>query len=75
MVEINTLRAKRTKLHYSQLELSIVAGVSPAMVVAIERYLYVPSTEVRTKLAKALNTSEVRIWPSLAEAVEAENVK
>ena len=47
----------------TQLELTIKAHVSPAMVVAIENYNYKPSPEVRAKIANALHTSPESIWP------------
>jgi DNA-binding XRE family transcriptional regulator len=55
----------RDKRGYSQQQLSIMAGISPATLVAIERYGYVPGPWVRRKLARALRVSESRIWPGL----------
>ena len=62
---VNQLRKWRLKLSYSQLKLSVAAGVSPAMVVAIERYGYLPGPDVRGRIATALGISEAVIWPSL----------
>jgi len=61
----NQLRQLRLRLSYSQLELSVAAEVSPAMVVAIERYGYTPGPDVRAKIAKALGVSESTLWPGL----------
>jgi len=70
VVIANGLRKWRHKLSYSQQELAAVAGVSPAMIVTIERYGYLPGPDVRAKLTLALGISEATLWPSLAEAVE-----
>jgi transcriptional regulator with XRE-family HTH domain len=61
-------RQLRKKLQFSQLELSIVAQVSPAMVSAVEKYGYVPGVEVRAKLAGALGVKESVIWPEIETA-------
>lgn len=70
MVTGNGLKRWRKRLDYSQMELSIAAGISPAMIVAIERYGYLPGPEVRAKLAKTLNIEEATLWPSLAGTAE-----
>ena len=57
----------RCKLGYSQLELSVAAGVSPVMIVAIERYNYIPGPDVRAKLALVLGMAEGAIWPKQQE--------
>lgn len=44
-------RGLRKNLQFSQLELSIIAQVSPVMVSAVEKYNYIPSARVRAKLA------------------------
>ena len=62
---VNQLRKWRLKLSYSQLKLSVAAGVSPAMLVAIERYGYLPGPDVRVKLANALGISEAMLWPDV----------
>jgi transcriptional regulator with XRE-family HTH domain len=55
----------RKKLQISQLELSVVAQVSPAMISAVEKYNYIPGVKVRTKLAGALGVKESMIWPEI----------
>jgi len=62
---VNQLKKWRAQLAYSQQELSIQAKVSPAMLVAVERYNYLPGPEVRTKVANALGISEATIWPGI----------
>lgn len=62
--------ALRNALGYSQQKLSIIAGMSPATIVAIERYGYIPGPWVRRKLARAFRVSETEIWPGLDENSE-----
>ena len=66
----NQCMAIRNKRGYSQQKLSIIARISPATLVAIERYGYVPGPWVRRKLARALRVSESRIWPELDKKLE-----
>ena len=66
-MEFNQLRNSRVACGYSQLQLSVVAQVSPAMIVAVEKYGYMPGPWVRSKLAKALGVSAEKLWPSLAD--------
>lgn len=65
----NQVRRCRKVLDFKQQELAVQAHISPALLVAVERYGYLPSPEVRAKLAKALNTSESVLWPDI-EATE-----
>ena len=62
MSDNNCVRLRK-KRGFSQQQLSIIAGMSPATIVAIEKYGYVPGPWVRRKLARALRASERRIWP------------
>jgi DNA-binding XRE family transcriptional regulator len=64
-MEFNQIKMQRVKMGYSQLKLAIVAKVSPATIVAIEKYNYVPGPWVRSKLAKALIMPETRLWHNL----------
>ena len=68
-MEMNKLRNRRIALGYSQLKLSVVAGISPAMIVAIEKYGYMPGPSVRAKLIKVLGVSEAILWPSLDRTI------
>lgn len=68
--ENNCVRLRK-KRGFSQQQLSIIAGMSPATIVAIEKYGYVPGPWVRKKLARALQSSEARIWPGLSKEGEA----
>ena len=47
-MEFNQIKMQRVKMGYSQLKLAIVAKVSPATIVAIEKYNYVPGPWVRS---------------------------
>jgi len=60
-----TVNQLRKELHLSQLELSIQSQVSPAMIVAIERYGYKPGPAVRSKIAAALGVKESLLWPDV----------
>ena len=62
---VNQLRKWRLSLGYSQLELSVVAEISPVMIVSIERYGYLPGPDVRARIAAALNVSETTLWPDV----------
>jgi len=64
----NQLRLWRLSLGFKQQELAAQAGVSPAQIVAIERYYHLPGPEVRAKLAAALGVSELQLWPGLIKA-------
>ncbi len=64
-MEMNQLRNRRVALGYSQLKLSVDAGVSHVTIVAVEKYGYVPGPRVRSKLTKVLGLAEVTLWPSL----------
>lgn len=63
-MELNQLKSSRIARGYSQLKLSVAAGISPAMIVAIEKYGYIPGPWVKVKLVKALGVSEATLWPS-----------
>ena len=64
-MEEEQFRTLRNARGYSQLKLSVIAGISPAMIVAIEKYGYVPGPWVRSKLTAALGVSEASLWPKL----------
>ena len=67
----NKCLAVRNRRGFSQQKLAVLAGVSPATIVAIEKYGYVPGPWVRRKLARALRASEAGIWPELCRKPEA----
>jgi len=69
-MEMNQLQNRRFALGYSQLKLSVIAGVSPAMIVAIEKYGYMPGPWVRSKLVKVLGVSEAILWPKTKEVIK-----
>ena len=66
----NEFRHKRLAVGYYQLKLSVLAGISPATIVAIEKYDYMPGPWVRSKLAKALAVPETILWPRLKNRKE-----
>lgn len=61
----NTVRYWRGKLGIRQLELSSMTGVSTSTIVAVERYGYVPSEDVRHRLSKALGIAVDLLWPNI----------
>lgn len=63
--------ALRNALGYSQQQLAIMAKISPATIVAIEKYGYMPGAWVRKKLARALKVPETSVWPELNRRREA----
>jgi len=71
-------KKRRLVQGYSQTKISVLAGVSPAMIVSIEKYGYTPGPAVRAKLVKALGVAEADLWPRLKKlprmgAVQHEN--
>ena len=66
----NRCLAVRKRRGFSQQRLATLAGMSPATIVAIEKYGYLPGPWVRRKLARALQSSEARIWPGLSKEGE-----
>ena len=67
----NRCLAVRRRRGFSQQKLAVLASVSPATIVAIEKYGYLPGLWVRKKLARALQSSEAKIWPGLSKEGEA----
>jgi len=61
----NTVRYWRQKLGLRQLELSSKTGVSTSIIVATERYSYIPSKNVRQRLSEGMGVPEETLWPSL----------
>jgi transcriptional regulator with XRE-family HTH domain len=57
------LRDERLRRQLPQAALAVVAGVSPSLVVAVERYGHRPRPETRARLARALGVSETALWP------------
>ena len=66
-MRVNQLREYRTKLGIRQQELAVRAGVSPALLVAVERYGHLPGADVRARIAAAMGVSETTLWPGVAE--------
>lgn len=60
----NQLREVRQAQDKAQMALAIAAGVSPTIIVAIERHGYLPTPPVRERLAAALGVSVEALWPS-----------
>lgn len=60
---MNYVRHTRKRLGLSQLALAIRAGVSPATLVAVERYGYRPTEPVRQRIADALGRRQDALWP------------
>ena len=61
----NNLKTLRKEKRMVQQELMVKAGISPAMIVAIERYNYLPVHKSREKIAEALGVDENELWPSI----------
>jgi DNA-binding XRE family transcriptional regulator len=67
----NRLRELREGLGLAQQGLAVRAGVSPTLVVSIEKWGYRPSERTREKIAGALGCAPTDIWPPLREAIDA----
>jgi transcriptional regulator with XRE-family HTH domain len=66
-MEVNNLRFFRKDQEMSVRELSVIADVSTATIVGIERYGLYPQAPLRGRLSKALGVSEGVIWPDAVE--------
>jgi DNA-binding XRE family transcriptional regulator len=64
----NHLRQLRSDAHLAQAGLAVRAGVSPSVIVAVEKWGYRPSERVRERIAGALDCSERDIWPNVESA-------
>jgi DNA-binding XRE family transcriptional regulator len=60
---MNRCKQVREALHMAQQELAVMAGGSPATLVAVERYHYEPGISVRMRIASALRRPVDEIWP------------
>ena len=69
MIAENNIRQIRQKRQIAQQALAAQAGCSPSKLTSIERYNYLPSEDLRQRIADALGVSEVEIWPELPEAI------
>jgi DNA-binding XRE family transcriptional regulator len=59
----NRLRELRNERGLAQQGLAARARVSPAMIVAVERWGHVPGEVVQQKIATALGVQPMDIWP------------
>lgn len=64
----NNLRSIRRKRNIAQWGVASFSGVSAAMVSAIERWDYKPSSPVKRRIALALGVAVEAIWPEDGEA-------
>jgi len=60
---VNNLQRLRKDLGFAQQAVAVRAGVSPTLVVAIERYGYRPTAAVQQRIAAALGCSPSEVWP------------
>jgi len=67
----NWLRKYRKERGFKQQELAVVAGVSPALIVNVERYCHFPTEDVRQRISKVLGVDSSVIWPGEAAEVSA----
>jgi DNA-binding XRE family transcriptional regulator len=59
---VNGLRELRVSRGLSQQAVAVLAHVSPALLVAIERYDYRPTAPVQQRIAAVLKCSPSEIW-------------
>jgi len=57
------VRGARRRLGLSQMGLARRASTTTSMLVNIEKYGYMPGSEVRARLALALRTTVAELWP------------
>jgi DNA-binding XRE family transcriptional regulator len=67
----NRLRELRTAAGLAQQGLAVRAGVSPTLIVTVEKWGYRPTERVREKIASALECAPADIWPQRSETVSA----
>ncbi len=60
---MNRVREFRKAQGLAQLALAVRAGLSPATLVAVERYDYRPTAGVRNRIAAALGREADEVWP------------
>jgi DNA-binding XRE family transcriptional regulator len=65
----NTLRERRQRLGLAQQAVAVRAGVSPTLVVAIEKWGYRPTERVRERIAAAVGCSAAEVWSEEAAEV------
>jgi transcriptional regulator with XRE-family HTH domain len=65
---VNHLRALRRERRLTLSGLAVKACTSPAWLVHVERYGHLPGSDLRHRIATALDVPEHRIWPELQEA-------
>jgi len=63
---VNKLKEVRKSRGLAQMGLAVKANISTTTVVAIERYDYTPSPNLRRRIAQALQVDETEIWPEEA---------
>ena len=61
----NYLRSMRKERGVTQMEVAVRAGVSQSVLVACERYSYLPTLEVRQRIAAVLECDWRAVWPEI----------
>jgi transcriptional regulator with XRE-family HTH domain len=59
------LREIRRKCNISMLGLATLARTSPATLTQIERFGYMPGSDIRARIADVLSVTPGEIWPQL----------
>jgi DNA-binding XRE family transcriptional regulator len=68
MNQNNHLRSMRKTRGVTQMEVAVCAGVSQSVLVACERYAYVPTPEVQRRIAATLQCAVGELWPENGDA-------
>jgi DNA-binding XRE family transcriptional regulator len=63
-VSEHNLRKLRVAQRLSLWGLAVLAGTSPTVLSAIERWNYKPGADLRARIASALGVSVADIWPA-----------
>jgi len=63
MAANDRFRTARRRQQLVQVELAIKAGTAVGMISMIEKHGYRPGSDVRARLARALNVSATELWP------------
>lgn len=64
---MNCLRRIRLSKQEVLWGLAVKSGVNPALLSAIEKHNYTPSSPVKARIAKALGVEVTDIWPEVKE--------
>lgn len=65
---MNNLRSVRRHQGLAQYGLAVRARVSPSLISGIERWDYVPTPTIQSRIAAALEVAVEEIWPVQADA-------